>query len=103
MSTDRTILTAGLLLRLSLGALLLAHAFLALVALGVPAFAEALAAQGMPVPAWPLVLVELVAGVVIILGMPYRRVGGSTRHGSGSRSVCRPRVQTEETLSTRIR
>lgn len=50
-----------LLLRLSFGALALTLAMLTAAALGVPAFAADLAAQGMPMPlSWPAVLLECV-------------------------------------------
>ena len=74
MSTHHTYLTAALLLRLALGALLLAHAFLGLVALGVPAFAAALAAQGMPPQALPLTLMELAGGFLVVVGFRRRMV-----------------------------
>lgn len=50
-----------LLLRLSFGALALALAMLTAAALGIPAFAADLVAQGMPTPlSWPAALAELV-------------------------------------------
>lgn len=68
MSTHHTYLTAALLLRLALGALLLAHAFLGMAGLCVPAFGAALGAQGMPSQALPLTLVELAGGILILIG-----------------------------------
>ncbi|MGI4844830.1 MAG: hypothetical protein ACRYF7_16070 [Janthinobacterium lividum] len=53
------LLSLVLLLRLSFGALALTLAMLTAAALGVPAFAADLVAQGMPMPLnWPAVLVE---------------------------------------------
>ena len=70
MNTDRTIPTLVLLLQLSLGALLLSHAFLTLVALAMPAFAASLAAQGMSTPvAWSALLTELAVAMLLILGV----------------------------------
>ena len=54
-----TLRTLVLLLRLSFGALALALAMLTAAALGVPAFAQALAGQGMFLPlSWPAALAE---------------------------------------------
>lgn len=61
---------AALLLRLTLGAAWLSHAFLKLAAFSMPALAAFLNAQGMPTPiAWPVALLELAGGVMIILGI----------------------------------
>jgi putative oxidoreductase len=61
---------AILLLRLTLGAAWLSHAFLKLAAFSMPSLAAFLNAGGMPTPvAWPVALLELAGGVVIILGM----------------------------------
>lgn len=68
MNTQHQSFTVALLLRLTLGALLLSHAFLGLVALGVPAFGAALAAQGMSMQALSLVFAELAGAIVILVG-----------------------------------
>lgn len=61
---------AALLLRLALGAAWLSHAFLKLAAFSMPALAAFLNAQGMPTPmAWPVALLELTGGVLIVLGV----------------------------------
>ena len=61
---------AALLLRFALGAAWLSHAFLKLAAFSMPALAAFLNAQGMPTPmAWPVALLELAGGVLIILGI----------------------------------
>ena len=74
MSTHHTYLTAALLLRLALGALLLAHAFLGMVGLCVPGFGAALAAQGMPLQTLPVTLVELAGGFLVVVGFRRRMV-----------------------------
>ena len=68
MYTQHHSSTAVLLLRLMLGALLLSHAFLGMVALGVPGFAMALTAQGIALQTLPVTLMELAAGILIIVG-----------------------------------
>lgn len=65
----------ALVLRLMLGAMWLSHAALKLVALAVPEFGAALVEQGMPTPmAWPVMLLELAGGALIILGFHGRVV-----------------------------
>lgn len=65
---------AALLLRLALGSMWLSHALLKLVAFTIPGFAAFLAAEGMPTSlAWPVVLMELAGGSLILLGV-YGRV-----------------------------
>ena len=50
---------------------------LPLVALGVPAFGVSLAAQGMPLAlSWPVALLELVGGVLVIVGVHGPGPGG---------------------------
>ncbi|MCC2957201.1 DoxX family protein [Massilia sp. IC2-477] len=61
---------AALLLRLALGSAWLSHAFLKLAAFCVPALGSFLALEGMPTPmAWPVALLELAGGALIILGL----------------------------------
>lgn len=61
---------AALLLRQALGSAWLSHAFLKLAAFSMPALAAFLNAQGMPTPmAWPVALLELAGGVLIVLGI----------------------------------
>ena len=68
MFTQHHSSTAVLLLRLMLGALLLSHAFLGMVALCMPGFAAALAAQGIASQALPVTLMELAGGILVIVG-----------------------------------
>lgn len=70
MNQYRIVPCAALLLRLTLGAAWLSHAFLKLAAFSMPAFAAFLNAQGMPTPmVWPVALLELAGGILIILGI----------------------------------
>jgi putative oxidoreductase len=60
---------AALLLRISLGTMWISHALLKLLVFTVPGFKSFLAAQGMPQwVAWPVVLMELTGGALILLG-----------------------------------
>lgn len=61
---------AAALLRTSLGAMWISHALLKLLVFSIPGFAAFLAAQGMPAfLAWPVVLLELAGGTLILLGL----------------------------------
>ncbi|MEN3292731.1 MAG: putative oxidoreductase [Burkholderiales bacterium] len=61
---------AAFLLRLSLGTMWIAHALLKLLVFTMPGFQGFLASQGMPVfMAWPVVLMELAGGILILLGL----------------------------------
>jgi putative oxidoreductase len=72
---DRFTNYAALLLRLSLGTMWLAHGLLKLLVFTVPGFAAFLTAQGMPAMlAWPVVLLELAGGTLILLGVRGRLV-----------------------------
>ena len=72
---DRFTSYAALLLRLSLGTMWLSHALLKLLVFTMPGFAAFLAAQGMPaLLAWPVVLLELAGGTLILLGVRGRLV-----------------------------
>ena len=58
------------LLRLSLGSMWISHALLKLLVFTMPGFQGFLASQGMPVfIAWPVVLMELAGGILILLGL----------------------------------
>jgi putative oxidoreductase len=58
------------LLRLALGAMWISHALLKLLVFTMPGFQGFLASQGMPVlVAWPVVLMELAGGILILLGL----------------------------------
>lgn len=58
------------LLRLSLGAMWISHALLKLLVFTMPGFQDFLASQGMPTfIAWPVVLMELAGGILILLGL----------------------------------
>jgi len=60
---------AALVLRLALGAMWLSHALLKLLVFTMPGFAGFLAAHGMPAfLAWPVVLLELAGGTLVLLG-----------------------------------
>jgi putative oxidoreductase len=60
-------------LRLALGAMFIAHAYLKLAVFTVPGFAGFLGSVGLPtVLAWPIILAELVGGVAIIVGFHSR-------------------------------
>lgn len=60
---------AAALLRLSLGAMWISHALLKLLVFTIAGFEGFLAAHGMPVfVAWPVVLLELAGGTLILLG-----------------------------------
>lgn len=84
---DNTLRFFVLLLRLSGGALALALAMLTAAALGVPAFAADLAAQGMPTPlSWPAALAECMLAL-----------GAFFLHRPGPRRVARGRVQAAAT------
>ncbi|HEY8612866.1 MAG TPA: DoxX family protein [Roseomonas sp.] len=64
-----------LLLRLSLGVMFIAHAWLKLGVFTVPGFAGFLGQIGLPgFLAWPIILAELIGGVALILGVYARAV-----------------------------
>lgn len=66
---------AAALLRISLGAMWVSHALLKLLVFTVPGFEHFLASQGMPTfIAWPVVLLELAGGALIVLGIHGRFV-----------------------------
>ncbi|MFC7735688.1 DoxX family protein [Roseomonas sp. GCM10028921] len=64
-----------LLLRLSLGVMFVAHAWLKIAVFTVPGFAGFMAQAGFPAfLAWPVVLAELAGGLALILGLYARAV-----------------------------
>jgi putative oxidoreductase len=66
---------AAFLLRLSLGTMWISHALLKLLVFTMPGFQAFLASQGMPVQlAWPVVVMELAGGILILLGLHGRIV-----------------------------
>ncbi|RVT92246.1 DoxX family protein [Rhodovarius crocodyli] len=66
---------ALLLLRLSLGVMFIAHAWLKIAVFTVPGFAGFMAQVGFPpILAWPVVLAELIGGVALVLGLYGRLV-----------------------------
>jgi putative oxidoreductase len=70
MTRHRIAPYAALTLRLALGSAWLAHAFLKLAAFALPALGTFLALDGMPTPmAWPVALLELAGGALIVLGI----------------------------------
>lgn len=70
MNSYRIAPYAALLLRLAIGAAWLSHAFLKLAAFSMPSLGAFLNAQGMPTPmSWPVALLELAGGILIVLGV----------------------------------
>jgi putative oxidoreductase len=66
---------AAMLLRVSLGTMWITHALLKVFVFSVPGFAGFLASHGMPQSlALPIVVIELVGGVLIVLGFHGRLV-----------------------------
>ena len=66
---------ALLLLRVSLGAMFIAHAWLKFGVFTVPGFAGFLGQVGLPgALAWPIVLAEAVGGLALVLGVYARAV-----------------------------
>lgn len=60
---------AATLLRISLGSMWISHALLKLLVFTIAGFEGFLASQGMPTfLAWPVVLLELAGGMLILLG-----------------------------------
>ncbi len=86
---DHTLRSLVLLLRLSIGALALTLAMLTAAALGVPAFAADLVAQGMPIPlSWPAVLLECVLALAaFFLHRPPLGSGLTFGHGLDNTSA----------------
>ena len=66
---------ALLLLRVSLGVMFIAHAWLKVGVFTVPGFAGFLGQVGLPgFLAWPIILAELIGGIALILGLYARAV-----------------------------
>lgn len=75
MTDNRYAPYAATLLRFSLGAMWISHALLKLLVFGIAGFGGFLASQGMPAfAAWPVVLLELAGGTLILLGFHGRIV-----------------------------
>lgn len=75
MSDERTAPYGLLVLRIALGAMWISHALLKYVVFTMPGFAGFLGAQGFPAfLAWPIVLAEMIGGVLIIAGFYGRQV-----------------------------
>ncbi|TFW17408.1 DoxX family protein [Massilia arenosa] len=73
MIDHRTAPYAATLLRIALGTMWLTHAALKLFVFTVPGFQGFLAAHGMPPAlAWPVVLLEIGGGLLILLGVHAR-------------------------------
>jgi len=71
--TDRA--TGAMLLRLGLGAMWIAHALLKWFVFTIPGFAAWLESQGLPAfMAWPVFLLEITGGVMILIGFYGRYV-----------------------------
>jgi putative oxidoreductase len=70
MSDNQLAAYAGLVLRVALGVMFVAHALLKYVVFTMPGFEGFLASIGMPTfLAWPIFLAELVGGAFLILGV----------------------------------
>lgn len=70
MVNERLASYAALLLRLALGLMWLSHALLKLLVFTVPGFQSFLVAHNLPAAiAWPVILMELIGGVLILLGL----------------------------------
>lgn len=70
MIDQRYVLYGAFLLRLSLGTMWISHALLKLLVFTMPGFQGFLATQGIPTfMAWPVVLMELAGGTLILLGL----------------------------------
>jgi putative oxidoreductase len=65
----------ALLLRIALGVMFIAHAYLKLAIFTVPGFAGFLGQVGLPeILAWPIILAEIAGGVALIAGFHARVV-----------------------------
>jgi putative oxidoreductase len=65
----------ALLLRIALGVMFIAHAYLKLAIFTVPGFAGFLGQVGLPqILAWPIILAEIAGGVALIVGFHARVV-----------------------------
>jgi putative oxidoreductase len=65
----------ALLLRVALGVMFIAHAYLKLAIFTMPGFAGFLSQVGLPqILAWPIVLAEIAGGVALIIGFHARVV-----------------------------
>jgi putative oxidoreductase len=65
----------ALLLRVSLGVMFIAHAYLKIAIFTMPGFAGFLGQVGLPqIFAWPIVLAEIAGGVALIIGFHARVV-----------------------------
>jgi putative oxidoreductase len=75
MNDTRLAPYGAFLLRVALGVMFIAHAYLKLAVFTVPGFAGFLAQTGLPTfLAWPIVLAELLGGAALILGYQTRLV-----------------------------
>jgi len=75
MIDTRTAPYAVFLLRVALGVMFIAHAWLKISVFTVPGFAGFLEKVGYPaILAWPIVLAELFGGIALILGLYSRAV-----------------------------
>lgn len=74
--TDTKLAPYGaLLLRLALGAMFIAHAYLKLAIFTVPGFEGFLTKIGLPaILAWPIILAELLGGIALMVGFYARAV-----------------------------
>lgn len=74
--TDTKLAPYGaLLLRIALGAMFIAHAYLKLAIFTVPGFEGFLTKIGLPaILAWPIILAELLGGIALLVGFYARAV-----------------------------
>ncbi|NJO38166.1 MAG: DoxX family protein [Rhizobiales bacterium] len=77
--TDQKLVSSGaLLLRVALGVMFIAHAYLKLAVFTVPGFEGFLGQVGLPtLLAWPIILAELIGGAALILGVFTRLVAAA--------------------------
>jgi putative oxidoreductase len=75
MTDTRLAPYGAFLLRVALGVMFIAHAYLKIAVFTLPGFAGFLAQTGLPTfLAWPIVLAELLGGAALILGVQTRLV-----------------------------
>ncbi|MBL8905860.1 MAG: DoxX family protein [Rhizobiales bacterium] len=75
MTDTRLAPYGALLLRVALGVMFIAHAYLKLAIFTMPGFAGFLGQVGLPqIFAWPIVLAEILGGVALIIGFHARVV-----------------------------
>ncbi len=75
MIDERLAPYGALALRVALGVMFIAHAYLKLAVFGIDGFAGFLGQVGLPsILAWPIILAELIGGIAILVGFYGRLV-----------------------------